>query len=93
MVAVLGAALIPQPAAASSVIRSELVSYADLDLDTVAGQASLLERTNAASARVCVDAHAVDITDLKARALCLRESRADTAVRLHMIMRARQLAR
>jgi hypothetical protein len=41
---------------------------------------------------VCVDAHDVRYTDPDARALCVRQSRADTVVRLAKIMKARQLA-
>ena len=84
--------MIPSPVSASPIIRSESVSYADLDLGTSAGQAALLLRTNAASGRVCVDLSAMGtLGPSEASALCAQQAQTLTAVRLIKIMKVRKL--
>lgn len=76
------------PAAAQLMSSSERVSYADINLDTQAGRDTLLERTNAASGRVCTFTANQGEGATERRNVCIHQSQTHTASHLVKIMNA-----
>lgn len=81
--AALSAAVISAPASATTVQR---VSFADLNLTTAEGQATLQQRVNSAAWKACMFDKSGMLRTGDDTAACYREARKDVAVRVAAIM-------
>lgn len=69
------------------------VSYADLDLSSPAGMATVEHRVNGAIAEVCGTPSPFDLHALRLAQQCRRTAKADAETRVAMAVQAQQLAR
>ena len=70
------------PALAAPAAQTRIVTYADLDLGSAAGRATLDRRIGRAVRAVCGDAGIKDLNALRQVALCRDETRADAFAQL-----------
>jgi UrcA family protein len=87
----LSLAVIATPAAAET--QSVNVSYADLNLDTSAGQAELNSRIDAAAGRICGKAEVRKVRDGVDHQRCLRETQASVSIEIARLTGRPMLAR
>jgi UrcA family protein len=81
---------VAQPPATQTPVRTEQVTYADLDLTSTTGQATLQQRIRAAADRVCDMGGMQTMEDFSASSNCFRKAVADASRQMDQAVAAKR---
>jgi UrcA family protein len=77
-----GVAIAQAPMVVEAELPRAVVSYADLDLRSAAGEAKLRARVESAAAQLCLHDGTLPLTEQKERARCFREAMASAEAQI-----------